>query len=89
MSDYIVIPKTQTLPARKAYMQLMAMCSDLKVKPEALEHAIKQVEDQAFDYKSTKDNVLARTAAELESVVKYYRWVFSNISHIRSITQEA
>jgi hypothetical protein len=93
MSDnYIVVPKTDSVPAREAYLQLMALCSNTSVKPEAIEQAIQKVEHTAKAYgessilKARKS--CQETKLELESVAKYYHWVLSNISRIRSVTQE-
>ena len=92
MPEYVVVPKTESIPGREAYLQLMALCSDLTVSSEAIEKAIERVEHTAKAY--SQSSILKsrkschETMLELELVAKYYRWIHRNINSIRSIRQE-
>lgn len=90
VEDYIVVPKTSSPEARRAYLQLLTLCSDINVKPEAIQKAIERVEHDAQVYFKSpmlnKSKGCQDMGKEMEAVARYYRWYYGNISHIRTST---
>jgi hypothetical protein len=77
----VLVPKTNTIPAQAAYLQMLTMCSDINVKPESLKEALDRLE-------KLSEVQTGITRDEFFSVLRYFQWVYGNIERLRYSTVE-